>query len=68
MKRRGLALVGVQVPDIQNATKKPHKMLKSAEKIGGFQHLKDKNYIFKLFFVIAFKSGFCSALNETAPF
>ncbi len=30
--------------------------------------MKDKNYIFRLFFVLVFKSGFYSALNEAAPF
>ncbi len=62
-----MVLVGVQVTESQNATKKPHEMGKSAEKIGGFRHLKDKNYIFELFFVLACKSGFCSVLNEAAP-
>ena len=54
-------------PESQNATKKPHKMGKTAEFFGGFLHLKMQNYIIKLYFVFAFEGGFCSTLNESAP-
>jgi hypothetical protein len=35
----------LSAPESQNAAKKPHNMRKSAEKFGGFPHVKYKNYI-----------------------
>ena len=43
-------------------------MGKTAEFFGGFLHLKMQNYIIKLYFVFAFEGGFCSTLNESAPY
>jgi len=43
-------------------------MQKSAEFFGGFRHIKKQKLYFKLAFAFAYKSGFCSALNESPPF
>ena len=52
----------------QIATKKPHTIEGIHRKFGGFQHFKNIDSIIQLKSVLNFKVGFCSALNEPAPF
>ena len=52
----------------QIATKKPHTIEEIHRKFGGFQHFKNIDSIIQLKSVLNFKVGFCSALNEPAPF
>ncbi len=58
----------VLVGESQSATKKPHKMGKTAEFSAVFVISKNKKCTFKLYFVFSFKSGFCSTLNEADPY
>ena len=52
----------------QIATKKPHTIEEIHRKFGGFQHFKNIDSIIQLKSVLNFKVGFCSALNEPAPY
>ena len=55
-------------PEIRSATKKPHKMGKTADFFGGFLQLKTQSCTIKLYFVFASEGGFCSTLNDSATF
>ncbi len=67
-RRRDLVLVAVRsTAESQSATKKPHKMGKSAEKNRRISTSEKQKLYFLLNNVFPFKCGFCSALNEAAP-
>ena len=51
----------------KSVTKKSHIKRKSADKIGGFQHLRVKIFVYIVFYYKIFR-GFCSALNEADRF